>query len=310
MKVIVFGSSGFIGNQLVHRLPSLVGVEVIGAARRPLVGCPNSLIFSEDARHGELSFLLSSTEPDAVINAIGLLSGEPADMHFANTVMPGKLALAIADWNKNCRLIHIGSAAEYGPPLSNTPLSEDDVCRPSSIYGATKLAGTQSLMTLCRTLGVRFNVLRLFNIVASQNSPKQVLGAYVSKTLSALRDLEHGPVAMGPLGAVRDFVSIRDLMDLITQLLKVPNDSQLVNVCSGKGVAIRDVIHYLHRQLPRPILIQESGTGTSTSNFDYVVGNPVKMLKILRLKQASSIFDDLDLVWASVGLDHDGEVVR
>ena len=62
------------------------------------------------------------------------------------------------------RLVHLGSAAEYGRGPGRAPVREDEPARPVGPYGVTKLAGTR-LVELARTAGLPAVVLRVFNPV-------------------------------------------------------------------------------------------------------------------------------------------------
>ena len=70
----------------------------------------------------------------------------------ANVTAVHALLTAMLGARSRARLVHIGSAAEYGPATEGTPVTEQAPPRPASAYGATKLAGT-ALTELARTAG-------------------------------------------------------------------------------------------------------------------------------------------------------------
>ena len=108
------------------------------------------------------------------------------------------------------RLVQIGSAAEYGRAEPGVPVTESAPPRPASLYGVTKLAGTD-LAVLGRTAGLDAVVLRVFNVVGA-GAPEDGLpgraAVQLRKAMAAGTDFR-----LGPLDGVRDFVDARDVAE-------------------------------------------------------------------------------------------------
>ncbi|MDG4866385.1 NAD-dependent epimerase/dehydratase family protein, partial [Streptomyces sp. T-3] len=107
------------------------------------------------------------------------------------------LCEALREAAPTARLVHLGSAAEYGPTRPHTPVTEETATRPQGPYGATKLAGT----TAVTTSGLDAVVLRVFNPVGP-GAPASSLPGRLAAEL--LRAGPAGEVRVGDLSAYRD----------------------------------------------------------------------------------------------------------
>ena len=157
-----------------------------------------------------IAALLARVAPDAVVNCAGATAGAPDVLAAANVTAVHALLTAMLETRGTARLVHIGSAAEYGPATEGTPVTERTAPRPASAYGATKLAGT-ALTELARTAGLDAVTLRVFNVVGA-GAPQDGLPGRAAALLR--QAIARGTsLRLGPLDAVRDFVDARDAAD-------------------------------------------------------------------------------------------------
>src|SRR3954451_5540944 len=155
MKLLVFGATGFIGRHIQERT---TGAEVVTVSREPDAG--DVCLDLASAAPVDVAMLLDDTAPDAVINCFGVTRGDAADMVAGNVVSVSNLARGLAATrHAGMRLVHLGSAAEYGVVPVGRPISETTPPNPVGPYGITKLAGTEIL----RTSWLDAVVLRVFN---------------------------------------------------------------------------------------------------------------------------------------------------
>ena len=116
-----------------------------------------------------------------VVNACGLTRGTSTDLADANVEFPRWVCGLLA--GTGVRLVHIGSASEYGDPGTDAPVAEDVPARPVGDYATTKARGTDVVLE-ARAAGLDAVVARVFNLVGHP-VPAVVAGA---------------PVAGGPAG--------------------------------------------------------------------------------------------------------------
>lgn len=257
-RVLLFGSSGFIGAHVRAALGAEPGVtELIspGRGRYDLV---------EGDRDGLIG-LLREIEPDAVICCVGRLGGTNEELIRANTLVAAKLLDAVEAAAPQARLVRLGSAGEYGVVEHGRAVTENDPTEPIGAYGISHLAGTR-LFTLAGETGrVDAISVRVFNPIGPGQSAENVLGRAQLRLKEAAL-LGSAEIVLGPLGAYRDFVDVRDLAAVLCSVVLTPNPpSRVYNAGSGQAVTVRSAVQLLAEQAGFTGTIREHGTGPQRS---------------------------------------------
>jgi len=240
---MIIGASGYLGRH-VRDAAGAAGLEVITAGRSPLpdshVHCQLDLATDSPAA---LAGSLAEQAPDVVVNCAGVTGGDIGTLAAGNVTGTANLVSALRRTGRSIRLVHLGSAAEYGPSEPGTAVAESDPARPAGAYGATKLAATR-LVELGRVTGLDAVVLRVFNPVGP-GAPDTILpGRLVGELRRAAAD--GCDVRLGPLDAVRDFVDARDVADAAVAAAVAPAlPAAVINVGSGTGVPVRTLVREL-----------------------------------------------------------------
>jgi NDP-hexose 4-ketoreductase len=243
MRLLILGASGFLGGH-VWRQATVAGAEVVTAGRAGLPGSPAhqrlDLAGGDPARIAEI---IASVAPDAIANCAGLTVGGPDVLAAANITGTYTLVRAMLLAETPARLVHLGSAAEYGGAEPGVPLTESAPPRPGAPYGATKLAGTR-LVELGRAAGLDAVVLRVFNPVGAGAPETGLPGRVAAQLRQALAG--GSEVRLGPLDAVRDFVDARDVAAAVLAAAAAPAAPHAVlNIGSGAGVPARTLVKEL-----------------------------------------------------------------
>ncbi|GAA2770339.1 NAD-dependent epimerase/dehydratase family protein [Nonomuraea dietziae] len=232
MRVLLLGASGFLGRQvrlLLEGDPRVGQLVCAGRARLDLLR----------ADVASVAGLLASVRPGVVINCTGRMSGGPDELLRGNAGVVAMLVEAMAEVTPSARLVRLGSAAEYGPVPYGSSTREDDPARPVTAYGVSHLAGT-GLITSAPVDGVS---LRVFNPVGPGLTRVNVMG----KAHALLGEAE-GSITLGPLGAVRDFVDVRDVARaVVAAAFAGPLPERVFNVGSGRAVTVRQAVEQLAR---------------------------------------------------------------
>ncbi len=188
----------------------------------------------------EIAAMLTEVAPDVVVNCAGATVGGPEVMAAVNVNGTYALVRAMFLAAIPARLVHLGSAAEYGRAEPGVPVTERAAPRPAGVYGVTKLAGTR-LVELAASAGLDAVVLRVFNPVGS-GAPDSSLPGRLAGELR--RAQAHGTeVRLGPLDTVRDFIDARDVAAAVLAAAAVPVlPHPVLNVGSGQGVPVRAMV--------------------------------------------------------------------
>lgn len=251
MRCLLIGASGFIGGQVHKRLAADPAVIVIPAGRSG----PLRLDLA-GASHAELAGRLRETAPDVVVNCVGTTDGEPADLAVGNVVVVARLLAALQSSTIDCKLVHLGSAAEYGAVPEGRTVLESCPPQPVSAYGMSKLAGTE-LVLAARRDGRPATVLRIFNPIGPGTPETLLPGRLVSavRVSAATGD----PARLGPLDGHRDFVDVRDVAAAVAAAVTATGQLPgVLNVGSGRATALRDLAAMAARMAGVPMPAEES----------------------------------------------------
>jgi NDP-hexose 4-ketoreductase len=243
MRLLVIGASGFLGRR-VWRQATAAGAAVVTAGRAGLPDAPAhrhlDLAAGEPAGIAEV---IASVAPDVIANCAGATTGGPEVLAPVNVTGTYALVRAMLMAGTRARLVHLGSAAEYGLAEPGVPVDESAPPRPAAVYGATKLAGTR-LVELARASGLDAVVLRVFNPVGAGAPASSLPGRLAAELRRALAD--GADVRLGSLDAVRDFVDARDVAAAVlaaASALALPH--AVINIGSGVGAPVRTLVKEL-----------------------------------------------------------------
>ena len=268
--MIVTGARGYLGARIVA---GLSGIAEVAAIARP--GSQRADDYAVDLLDRRaLARLMAEFTPDHVIHASGRVSGAPDELHRDNVATTLTLGEAVAHAAPRAILTVLGSAAEYGLPCSSALIAETHPCAPVTAYGRAKLEATRGILALSERHGLRANIVRPFNLIDAPLSPAQVLGAFVAHAAAVRHDAPPREIAMGPLGAIRDFVAVGDLVHLLATLIQRDRNGVLVNVCSGEGRCVRDIVHRLNALAGHRFKIIEPTAQVHGANA--IVGDPAR----------------------------------
>ena len=253
-RILLFGSSGFIGGRV---RTALAADDRIGEVLCP--GRDRHDLVRGDV--GGLITLIAGAAPDAVVSCVGALTGSDEELVRANAMVAAKLLDAVAVAAPAARLVRLGSAGEYGVVPHGVSVAEDDRTEPVGAYGVSHLAGTRLFALAGESGRVDAVSLRVFNPIGAGQPAENVLGRAALRLREALAT-GSAEITLGPLGAYRDFVDVRDVATLVRAVVLAPSlPRRVYNAGSGRAVTVREAVGLLAAQAGWTGTVHEAGTG-------------------------------------------------
>ncbi|MFC4454941.1 NAD(P)-dependent oxidoreductase [Deinococcus sonorensis] len=280
MRALLIGAGGFLGRH-IRQVLETAGVTVQLPPSGDLNRCASA----------ELQALVSSV--DAVVNAAGRTAGSLPDLVQANVLLPARLVEAAAA--SGVRLVHLGSAAEYGAG-TGAPVRESDPCQPLGSYGISKLAGTQLVVQAVATGQLRGTVLRVFNPLGA-GMPAGTLPGRAVQQLQQARSHPQAELHFGPLGQRRDFLDARDVGRAVLHVLHTESPA-LLNVGLGETLSGRELVAALVELSGFRGRIVEDGDGSLRSGGVPFQQADVQLLRASGFAPAHTVHDALTALWS------------
>jgi nucleoside-diphosphate-sugar epimerase len=147
------------------------------------------------------------------------------------------------------RAVFAGTCAEYDWTIGACSDAVPGYIRPATLYGACKASLFQAAERFCQQAGVSLAWGRIFFPYGPHESPARLVP-------SVIRSLLAGREAACSSGEqVRDFLHAADVAGAFVALLE-SEVKGAVNIGSGEGVALKDVVATIGEELGRPELIR------------------------------------------------------
>lgn len=286
-RVAVVGAGGFLGSHVVRALRE-AGHNVLPVHRSALTGASDGAPWLGEG----------GVRVTMVVNCAGAIRGTPDELRLANVDLVAALLDIVS--GREVGMVHLGSGVEYGAGLRGEPVSEDHDARPVSAYGATKLAATKLVLDAARAGDVPGTVLRVFNPVGAGISAELLPGRAAALIRRAVDG--GGPVRLGPLGATRDFIDVRDVADAVVSAASEPQGSgRVINIGSGTGTTARALVELLAEVAgySGPILEADAGA-PRPDEIEWQVADISQARALLGWAPRRSLRDAIGQLWAAV----------
>lgn len=257
MRTLVTGGAGFIGSHLVDRLvadghevwvvddlstgrrDNLAGAEATGGCR----------FLELDITQPGLISVVAEARPEVVFHLAAQMDVRKSvadPLHDTRVNVLGTVNVLTAAVEAGVRKVVFASSGGtvYGEP-ETLPVREDAPLRPTSPYGAAKVAGETYLAAFGRLHGLAGTSLRLGNVYGPRQDPHGEAGVVAIFGRALLDDRQTRIFGDGT--STRDYVHVNDVVDAFVVCMDERTDGQVFNVGTGRPTSVRD----LHRLIAK-----------------------------------------------------------
>lgn len=313
MIVLVVGGAGYIGSHAAHTLRRHGhGVIVYDnlSTGQAFLADGFELVVGEIADPAQLSPVLRRV--DAVMHFAGhAYVGESVEnprKYFRNNV---EAALALLNACVDCgvrRVVFSSTCAVYGIP-AKVPIAEGAPRQPVNPYGVSKLFFENALEAYDRAYGVKFASLRYFNAAGADEGGRigelhdpetHLIPSALLAASGARGELElFGSDYPTPDGTcIRDYIHVNDLAEahvLAVQHLGGGKDSIALNLGTGRGYSVKEVLNKVEEVTGRPVPVRV--TGRRPGDPPSLVADPTRAEQVLQWKATRSFDDIVRTAW-------------
>lgn len=249
-KVLITGGAGFIGNYVARNLLSkglkirLFDLEFTG-----------DKIFIENKKEAVLIEKVQGSilDSNALCNAVrgcdyvvhmaamvGVRRTELKRAECLNINILGTINVLEVCLKERVEKILFASSSEVYGETDGMPIKEEASKNPVSIYAVTKLASEEYIIAYGNRYGLKYSIIRFFNIYGPRQVAEFVIPRFVKKVLD-----NKPPIIYGDGSQIRAFCFVEDAAEgLVRALLHQNGDNQIFNIGNDKEpISMKDLAH-------------------------------------------------------------------
>jgi nucleoside-diphosphate-sugar epimerase len=244
-KVLITGSTGFIGANLVQRAVG-AGSDVYILTRKlsntwrindKLEDVTRYIVDLSD--QDSLGSAILSIKPDIIYHTAAY-GGNPSQKDFMKIIESNYIGTA--NLVNACKkvgfdlFVNTGSSSEYG--IKGSPMRENDLLEPVNEYAVSKSAATLYSQFVARTEKLPIVTLRLFSPYGCYEGSTRLIPSVI---LDCIR--KKNP-KITSLSFVRDFIFVDDVIEAYLKILDASEiGGEIINIGSGRQHSIGDAVN-------------------------------------------------------------------
>ncbi len=246
LKILIIGGTGFIGSQLVNELHKK-GHQIRVLSRNGT---------RKNVHYKQVEYIKGSVEDKQIISSV--INDIDYVYYFATTTNPKQSEEdLITDLSSNLipivnvlyqcvnkgikKFIFCSSGGTVYGNQNKIPINEKSLCNPISSYGLVKLSIENYIKYFNHKYNLNYEILRLSNPYGANQLTDGTFGIIPTYINAILSDKLISVYGDGEI--VRDYIYIDDFITLNLKLLTTKTKNNIINVGTGIGTSIKQLIH-------------------------------------------------------------------
>ena len=285
-KIFVAGPNGMVGSAIVRKLKELGYNNLLLKSKKEL----------DLTNQFQVNHFFHFEKPEYVFLAAAKVGGIKAnddfraDFIYQNIMIQSNIIKASFD-NKVKKLLFLGSSCIY-PKLCTQPIKEEYLMTglletSNDAYAIAKIAGIKMCQDFNKQYGTNYISVMPTNLYGKNDNydlnNSHVLPALIRKFHEAKIENKSSVEIWGTGSPMREFLYVDDLATACHYLMLNYNDSEIINVGTGKDISIKDLAYLI-----KDVLEYDGEINFNTEMPD---GTPRKLLDVSKI---------LDLGWEPV----------
>ena len=289
-KLLITGISGFTGQHLEAYFTK-EGFEVYGTTRH-ISGRPGHFVCDLEEQD-QVDSVIKEIAPDYLIHTAGIsfvMREDKASIYRANVLGTENLLQALlSNGIEPEKSILASSATVYGD--QHTGVLVESMCpAPVNHYGCSKLAMEHIAANFYDRL--KLLIVRPFNYTG----PGQAEHFLIPKIIKAYRKGDSA-IELGNLDVSREFNDVRDVCRVYHKLLLGDSASEVVNLCSGRAIALMDIIGMMDRISGREMKVKVNPAFVRKNEIKSLCGDTGKLTEMAGEQMNTDIYETLEWMY-------------
>ena len=266
MLIVITGSSGFLGSNLIKIFlknnHKVIGIDRV---KKKNLNNKNYIFYKCDLNDEKSLNKIKIMEKNILLHCAGQPS---AAKSFEDPIVDLKanifVTVKILNWakkNNTKKIIYASTFNVYKENNKSIKLKETDICDPKSLYAISKKSGEDYIRLLGSYFGIKWNILRMFNIYGPGQDPQNNFLGMVSIFLNMAKSNKE-IIVKGSLDRFRDFIFIDDVVEVWYRIANSKKHfNKIYNLGSGKKTKINSLLKKIIQiSNSKSLIKQENGT--------------------------------------------------
>lgn len=284
-KVLITAIDSFTGKHLSSFLVRS-GYDVYGTSFFHEL---NNTYKCDITKKEDLKRVFEIVKPDFMIHLSGVsfaAHGEMQDFYKVNTIGTINILDTFLELDsKPLKIILASSATIYGN--QGLEILDESLCpAPANHYGASKYA----MECLVRNYFDKLNIIitRPFNYTGIGQEEHFLIPKIVKHFKESKKEIE-----LGNLYVSREFNDVDYVCEIYKQLLETDTNSEVLNICSNRGIALLDVIEMMSEIAGYKIDVKVNPAFVRKDDIKMLTGSPVKLFDLIGTIEQKEFKDTL-----------------